>query len=391
MVAYLEKTEGSEGFHQIIDFLTASHISYAPTESPTIYASLIEQFWQTAALSTIEDGVMEITATIDGRVKTIIVASIRRHLKIEDFDVQDQGKGPIILVVSHHTPTSSPSTSQPPSIQTTHVAKEAALMPHDSPIPRVQSLGSDEGRKSHLLEDKQIPSVGIFDEVSARTVDYQHIVLNIAQVTVIALLCALLWWQSDTNHLQDQPGEHDLGAAIHDFAQKRSKRKDMIRWQYVVSRRTLSSSRISIETQRSRCFRNQSHSDLDIWNRLAPYPLVLANRSQLQVIYAANFIEFFREEAKRVYGDIIPCHILIVPVGVVAAITPWNYPLEMITRKVGYYIGHALACEGIVVIKPSELTPLLALAAAELAIQSGIPPVWLHFLYRFIIFIVFLT
>ncbi|GKE84296.1 hypothetical protein Tco_1558038 [Tanacetum coccineum] len=62
--------------------------------------------------------------------------------------VQDQGKGPIILVVSHHTPTSSPSTSQPPSIQTTHVAKEAALMPHDSPIPRVQSLGSDEGSLS---------------------------------------------------------------------------------------------------------------------------------------------------------------------------------------------------------------------------------------------------
>ncbi|GJW37703.1 hypothetical protein Tco_0060623 [Tanacetum coccineum] len=86
MVAYLEKTEGSEGFHQIIDFLTASHINYALTESPTIYASLIEQFWQTAALSTIEDGVMEITATIDGRVKTITEASIRRHLKLEDSD-----------------------------------------------------------------------------------------------------------------------------------------------------------------------------------------------------------------------------------------------------------------------------------------------------------------
>ncbi|GJT69789.1 hypothetical protein Tco_1029075 [Tanacetum coccineum] len=78
-----EKTEGSEGFHQIIDFLTASHINYALTESPTIYASLIEQFWQTAALSTIEDGVMEITATIDGRVKTITEASIRRHLNLE--------------------------------------------------------------------------------------------------------------------------------------------------------------------------------------------------------------------------------------------------------------------------------------------------------------------
>ncbi|GJV40238.1 hypothetical protein Tco_1418678 [Tanacetum coccineum] len=76
------KTEGSEGFHQIIDFLTASHINYALTESPTIYASLIEQFWQTAALSTIKDEVMEITTTIDGRVKTITEASIRRHLKL---------------------------------------------------------------------------------------------------------------------------------------------------------------------------------------------------------------------------------------------------------------------------------------------------------------------
>ncbi|GJT22033.1 putative ribonuclease H-like domain-containing protein [Tanacetum coccineum] len=86
MVAYLEKTEGSEGFHQIINFLIASHINYALTKSPTNYASLIEQFWQTAALSTIEDGVMEITATIDGRVKTITEASIRRHLKLEDSD-----------------------------------------------------------------------------------------------------------------------------------------------------------------------------------------------------------------------------------------------------------------------------------------------------------------
>ncbi|GJS35216.1 hypothetical protein Tco_0533598 [Tanacetum coccineum] len=304
MVAYLEKTEGSEGFHQIIDFLTASHINYALTESPTIYASLIEQFWQTAALSTIEDGVMEITATIDGRVKTITEASIRRHLKLEDSDgistlptveifeqlalmgyvttsdsltfqkghfspqwkflihtilhclspkktaweqfssniataiiclatnrtfnfsnlifeamvknldsktkflmyprfiqiflnkhqrlllphkrtyptptltqklfsnikraskgysrvntplfqtmlVQDQAEGPTILVVSHHTPTSGPSTSQPPStppsIQTTPVAEEDALMPHDSPILRVHSLRSDEGSLS---------------------------------------------------------------------------------------------------------------------------------------------------------------------------------------------------------------------------------------------------
>ncbi|GJZ05609.1 hypothetical protein Tco_0539402 [Tanacetum coccineum] len=87
MVAYLEKSEGSEGFHQIIDFLTASHIKNALTECPTLYASHIEQFWQTVALSTTEDGVRGITATIDRKVKVFVSeASIRRHLKLEDSD-----------------------------------------------------------------------------------------------------------------------------------------------------------------------------------------------------------------------------------------------------------------------------------------------------------------
>ncbi|KGN46791.1 succinate-semialdehyde dehydrogenase, mitochondrial [Cucumis sativus] len=93
--------------------------------------------------------------------------------------------------------------------------------------------------------------------------------------------------------------------------------------------------------------------------------------------YGASFIEFFSEEAKRVYGDIISPTIadrrLLVlkqPVGVVGIITPWNFPLAMITRKV----GPALASGCTVVIKPSELTPLTALAAAELSLQAGIPP-----------------
>ncbi|GJR24073.1 hypothetical protein Tco_0972600 [Tanacetum coccineum] len=86
MVAYLQKSEGSEGFHQIIDFLSTSHIKYALTESPTIYVSLIEQFWQTASASTPENREMEITATIDGKVMVVSEASIRRHLKLEDSD-----------------------------------------------------------------------------------------------------------------------------------------------------------------------------------------------------------------------------------------------------------------------------------------------------------------
>ncbi|GKC01935.1 hypothetical protein Tco_0993545 [Tanacetum coccineum] len=86
MVAYLQKSEGSEGFHQIIDFLTTSHIKYALTKSPTFYVSLIEQFWQTASASTLENGNIEITTTIYGKVKVASEASIRRHIKLEDFD-----------------------------------------------------------------------------------------------------------------------------------------------------------------------------------------------------------------------------------------------------------------------------------------------------------------
>ncbi|GJW30530.1 putative ribonuclease H-like domain-containing protein [Tanacetum coccineum] len=86
MVAYLKKPEGSEGFHQIVDFLNASHIRYALTENPTIYVSLIKQFWQTATARTLDNGEIELTATIDGKVKTVTEASIRRHLQLADAD-----------------------------------------------------------------------------------------------------------------------------------------------------------------------------------------------------------------------------------------------------------------------------------------------------------------
>ena len=95
-----------------------------------------------------------------------------------------------------------------------------------------------------------------------------------------------------------------------------------------------------------------------------------------EVAYAASFVEWFAEEAKRVYGDTIPApandrRIVVIkqPIGVVAAITPWNFPLAMITRK----CAPALAAGCPVVVKPSELTPLSALALAELADQAGIP------------------
>ncbi|GJZ52915.1 hypothetical protein Tco_0607800 [Tanacetum coccineum] len=71
MVAYLKKSEGGEGFHQIVDFLNSSYIKYALTENPPINKSFIKQFWQTASASTLEDGEVGITTTIDGQLKTL--------------------------------------------------------------------------------------------------------------------------------------------------------------------------------------------------------------------------------------------------------------------------------------------------------------------------------
>jgi succinate-semialdehyde dehydrogenase / glutarate-semialdehyde dehydrogenase len=123
------------------------------------------------------------------------------------------------------------------------------------------------------------------------------------------------------------------------------------------------------------------------------YDLIVANQQDLallmtseqgkplaeargEVLYAASFIEWFAEEAKRVYGDTIPAHqpdkrIVVIkePVGVCAAITPWNFPLAMITRKA----GPALAAGCTMVLKPASQTPYSALALAALAVEAGVP------------------
>jgi succinate-semialdehyde dehydrogenase/glutarate-semialdehyde dehydrogenase len=98
--------------------------------------------------------------------------------------------------------------------------------------------------------------------------------------------------------------------------------------------------------------------------------------SRGEIAYAASFIEWFAEEAKRVYGDTIPAHqadkrIVVIkqPIGVCAAITPWNFPAAMITRKV----GAALAAGCTAVVKPASQTPFSALALCELAERAGIP------------------
>ncbi|GGF48877.1 NAD-dependent succinate-semialdehyde dehydrogenase [Azorhizobium oxalatiphilum] len=139
------------------------------------------------------------------------------------------------------------------------------------------------------------------------------------------------------------------------------------------------------------------------WSKLAPkertallkrwFDLIIANADDLaalmtaeqgkplaeakgEVVYAASFIEWFAEEAKRVYGDVIPTpqtdkRILVLkqPVGVTAAITPWNFPAAMITRKA----GPALAAGCVMIVKPAEQTPLTALALGVLAQEAGIP------------------
>ena len=123
------------------------------------------------------------------------------------------------------------------------------------------------------------------------------------------------------------------------------------------------------------------------------FDLIVANRDDLAIVmtseqgkplaeargevdYAAGFVEFFGEEAKRVYGEINPTfradsRILVLkqPIGVVAAITPWNFPAAMITRKV----APALAVGCAAVVKPAPETPLTALALAELAVRAGFP------------------
>ncbi|TAN50384.1 MAG: aldehyde dehydrogenase family protein, partial [Rhodospirillales bacterium] len=99
--------------------------------------------------------------------------------------------------------------------------------------------------------------------------------------------------------------------------------------------------------------------------------------SRNEVVYGADFLQWFAEEAKRVYGAVIPSPradqrfiTIRQPVGVVAAITPWNYPMSMLTRK----MAPALAAGCTVVLKPAEATPLCAMAVFKLFHDAGFPP-----------------
>jgi succinate-semialdehyde dehydrogenase / glutarate-semialdehyde dehydrogenase len=118
------------------------------------------------------------------------------------------------------------------------------------------------------------------------------------------------------------------------------------------------------------------HHEMDLARLLTAEQGKPLTEAVAEIRYAASFVEWFAEEAKRLYGDLIPAptrdsRIMVnkEPVGVVAAITPWNFPAAMVTRK----LAPALAAGCTVVLKPSELTPLTALAIAALAEKAGFP------------------
>ena len=135
-------------------------------------------------------------------------------------------------------------------------------------------------------------------------------------------------------------------------------------------------------TAKARAAKLKAWNDLILANQEPLAQLITAEcgkplaEARGEVAYGASFLEWFAEEAKRVYGDVIPAHaegkqilVLKQPIGTAAAITPWNFPLAMITRKA----GPALAAGCSMVLKPAEATPLTALALETLAQQAGIP------------------
>ncbi|GJV45133.1 hypothetical protein Tco_1429669 [Tanacetum coccineum] len=153
MVAYLKKPEGSEGFHQIVDFLNVSHIRYALTENPTIYVSHIKQFWHTATARTLDNGEQELTATVDGKVKTITESSVRRHLKLADDGVSQTYK---------RQTRQKYEVPQPGSPTHTHVADEAVSFGEDDRMERaattVSSIeaGQDSGVEDASKQERKI-------------------------------------------------------------------------------------------------------------------------------------------------------------------------------------------------------------------------------------------
>ncbi|GJU52051.1 hypothetical protein Tco_1221606 [Tanacetum coccineum] len=155
MVAYLKKPTGSEGFQEIVDFLNGSHIRYALSTNPTIYVSLIEKFWQTATVKTVDNGEQEITATVDGKEFTITEASVRRHLQISSvnmkrgFSREHTPLFPSMLALQAEEGEGSghPSEPQPPPF--------TAQPTNEEPIPHIESL-SHQKTQTHRQALKEV-------------------------------------------------------------------------------------------------------------------------------------------------------------------------------------------------------------------------------------------
>nr|GEX63747.1 hypothetical protein [Tanacetum cinerariifolium] len=159
----------------VVSYKTSyERLLYALTKNPTIYVSLIQQFWQTSTTRTLDNGEMEITATIDGKVKVVIEASVRRHLKLEDSDglywgghsivPRNDCSGPIFSSSPTHTHVSNEAAATCVDVKhrgaaTTVTSSDAGQgsgnidktpsMPHDSCLLTVNTLRSDEGKMQH--------------------------------------------------------------------------------------------------------------------------------------------------------------------------------------------------------------------------------------------------
>nr|GEV45990.1 xylulose kinase-1 [Tanacetum cinerariifolium] len=150
MVAILKKYEQNTDFHQIVDFVEASHIRYALTFNPTIYVSHIRQFWSTARIETTDKGT-KILATVDGILRTVTESSIRRNLKLND----EEGLNELASLMrdvsqGEACPTDSGFVADQ---DRANIAKTSTL-PYES-TSRVTSLAANEGTRVKFLEDRQ--------------------------------------------------------------------------------------------------------------------------------------------------------------------------------------------------------------------------------------------
>ncbi|GJT58979.1 hypothetical protein Tco_1002512 [Tanacetum coccineum] len=150
MVAILEKTEHNTDFHQIVDFLEASHIRYALMVRPTVYVAHIQQFWSTARVETVDEAT-KIIATVNGRQRTLTESSIRRHLKLNDAEDKS-------------TPQHDQTTSQEPKQQETTIPPPS---PSNIPIHRRLTKGTIR------ISQSKVPSPGA-DETASLSGDDRH-------------------------------------------------------------------------------------------------------------------------------------------------------------------------------------------------------------------------